>query len=258
MDIVRVLKDEREFKHISATTIWRILDQEAIKPWRFRSWIFPRDPDFLKKAGPILDLYLRLWQGQPLGPQDFVISADEKTSIQARHRLVASRPANSRQLALFEHEYQRQGALQYLAALDVHRLKLFGRCEPKTGKAAFGRLVDEVMHRSPYADAERVFWIVDNGSSHRGPKAAAELREKYPNLILVHLPVHASWLNQIEIYFSIVQRKVLTPNDFVNTQVLAERIIAFQRYYVKTARPFTWRYTRHDLAQQYERLRLAA
>ena len=258
MDIVRVLKEERELEHISATTIWRILDQEAIKPWRFRSWIFPRDPDFLKKAGPVLDLYLRLWQGRPLGPQDFVISADEKTSIQARHRLVPSRPANSRQLALFEHEYQRQGALQYLAALDVHRLKLFGRCEPKTGKAAFGRLVEDVMRRSPYTCAERVFWIVDNGSSHRGPKAAAELREKYPNLILVHLPVHASWLNQIEIYFSIVQRKVLTPNDFVSTPALAERLLAFQRYYAKTARPFTWRYTRHDLEQQYERLRLAA
>jgi len=210
MDIVRVIKEEELLSHISPSTVWRILDQEVLKPWRFRSWIFRRDPDFLKKASPVLDLYEGLWQGQPLGPRDFVISADEKTSIQARRRSHPARAFNARQLALFEHEYQRAGALQYLAALDVHRVKIVGRCEPKTGKAAFGRLVDAVMQQPPYASAERVFGIVDNGSSHCGQKAATELNEKYPSLILIHLPVHASWLNQIEIYFSIVQRKVLT------------------------------------------------
>jgi transposase len=258
MDIVRVVKAEQQLDHVSPSSVWRILAHDAIKPWRFRCWIFPRDPEFLPKARPILELYQGVWQGQPLGARDFVICADEKTSIQARRRRYPSQPAAANQLALFEHEYQRQGALQYLAALDVHPLRLFGRCEPTTGKAPFGRLVDDVMRQPPYSLAERVFWIVDNGSSHRGAKAAAELRERYDNLMLIHTPIHASWLNQIEIYFSILQRKVLTPNDFKNTKELEQRLLAFQNYYMKTAKPFNWKYTCQDLERQFQRLRLAA
>src|SRR5216684_3501460 len=84
-------------------------------------------------------------------------------------------------------------ALQYLAAWDVHRAEIFGRCEPRTGKAAFGRLVDQVMQQEPYRSARRVFWIVDNGSSHRGQRAADELRDRHPRVAIVHTPVHASW-----------------------------------------------------------------
>jgi hypothetical protein len=115
-----------------------------------------------------------------------------------------------------EHEYERGGALAYLAAWDVHQARLFGRCEPTTGIAPFGRLVDQVMSTAPYASAERVFWVVDNGSSHRGQASVDRLQGAWPNLRLVHLPIHAFWLNQIEIYFSIVQRKVLNPNDFTD------------------------------------------
>jgi len=96
----------------------------------------------------------------------------------------------------------------------VHRAKVFGRCEKKTGIAPVDRLIEEVMSREPYQSARRVFWIMDNCSAHRGQKAVDRLRSQWPNVVLVHTPVHASWLNQIEIYFSIVQRKVLTPNDF--------------------------------------------
>jgi DDE superfamily endonuclease len=99
----------------------------------------------------------------------------------------------------------------YLAAWDVHRAKVFGRCEKKSGIAPVDRLIAEVMSREPYKSARRVFWIIDNCSAHRGQKAVDRLRSQWPNVLLVHTPVHASWLNQIEIYFSIVQRKVLTP-----------------------------------------------
>jgi len=116
-----------------------------------------------------------------------------------------------------EHEYERKGALAYLAAWDVHRARLFGRCEAKNGIEPFGRLVDEVMSVEPYASADRVFWVVDNSSSHRGQRSVKRLQGAWPNLRLIHLPTHASWLNQIEIYFSIVQRNVLTPNDFANS-----------------------------------------
>jgi hypothetical protein len=201
---------------MSRVTIWRILDQNAIKPWQHQSWIFPRDPDFVEKARMVFDLYAGFWQGKALSDSDYVISADEKASIQARLCLHPTlHPASHRRMR-YEHEYERGGALQYLAAWDVRGGLPIGRCEPKTGMEPFHRLVDQVMMSEPYRSARRVFWIVDGASSHRGESFARRLRCWYENAIAVSLPVHASWLNQFEIYFSIVQRKVLTPNDFTS------------------------------------------
>lgn len=153
-----------------------------------------------------------------------------------------------------EHEYERGGALAYLAGWDVHHARLFGRMEPTTGIEPFGRLVAQVMTTEPYCSAERVFWVVDNGSSHRGKASIQRLQGKYNNLRLIHLPVHASCLNQIEIYFSIVQRKVLTPSDFTNLGEVAQRLLGFQRRYQQTAMPFDWRFTRTDLERLLRRL----
>lgn len=239
---------------ISGTTIWRWLSEDAIRPWKQRSWIFPRDPNFETKAGRVLDLYARTFNAKPLGKRDFVISADEKTSIQARVRCHESlAPASGRTLRV-EHEYERGGALAYLAAWDVHRAKIFGRCEATTGIAPFGRLVEQVMTTEPYASARRVFWVVDNGSSHRGQRAVDRLNQRWPNAHLIHLPVHASWLNQIEIYFSVIQRKVLTPNDFADLAAVEARLAAFEQRYEQTAAPFEWKFTRTDLAKLLERL----
>ena len=120
---------------------------------------------------------------------------------------------------------------------------------PTSGIAPFGALVREVMTQSPNRGAKRVFWIVDNGSSHRGEAACRRLQGEFANLVLVHLPVHASWLNQIEIYFSVVQRKALTPNDFPSLPAVVQRLIGFQHYYEQVARPFEWKFTRADLAK---------
>lgn len=246
---------------ISTSTVWRWLHADAIRPWQHRCWIFPRDPDFAAKAGRILDLYDRRWEGQALRDDEFVLSADEKTSIQARVRCHATSPPQAGQPMKVEHEYDRGGALAYVAAWDVHRAKLFGRCEAKSGIAPFDRLVAQVMAAPPYAEARRVFWIVDNGSAHRGAKAVARLQAQYPYVVLVHGPVHASWLNQIEIYFSIVQRKVLTPNDFTSLAAVTERLAAFERYYETLATPFQWTFTRADLTKLLQKMtagRLAA
>ena len=232
---------------IGDTTIWRWLHQDAIRPWQHRCWIFPRDPDFAVKAGRILDLYERTWEGRPLSDDEFVLSTDEKTSIQARARCHPTVPPQPGSPMRVEHEYQRRGAWAYLAALDVHRAKLFGRCELRTGIQPFERLVDQVMATPPYRDARRVFWIMDNGSSHRGEPSIHRLQEAHPRLVAVHGPVHASWLNQVEIYFSIVQRKVLTPNDFPSLAAVRERLLAFQDYYETIASPFQWSFTRSDL-----------
>jgi transposase len=239
---------------VSTTTLWRWLDADPIKPWQHRSWIFPRDPDFTTKAGIVLDLYQRRFAGQLLGDDEYVVSADEKTSIQARCRCHPTLPPGAARAMRIEHEYERGGALAYLAAWDVHQARLFGRCEPSTGIQPFGRLVEQVMTTEPYASATRVFWIVDNGSSHRGQASIARLEGAWENLRLVHLPIHASWLNQVEIYFSVVQRKVLTPNDFLDLGEVQRRLLAFQRRYQQTATPFDWRFTRSDLAKLLNRL----
>jgi len=239
---------------ISGSTIWRWLSEDAIKPWQHRSWIFPRDPQFEQKAARVLDLYQGIWQGSALRSDEFVMSADEKTSIQARCRIHRTLPPKAGQCMKVEHEYERLGALNYIAAWDVRRAKIFGRCEAKTGIQAFDGLVTDVMTQQPYASARRVFWIVDNGSSHRGQAAIQRLQAKWPNLVLVHLPVHASWLNQIEIYFSILQRKVLTPNDFDSLKTLAQRIIEFQDHYEQTAKPFEWKFTKNDLSKMMKLL----
>lgn len=232
---------------VSDKTVWRWLNEDAIRPWQHRCWIFPRDPQFAFKAGRVLDLYSRVWQGANLQDDEFVISTDEKTSIQARDRVHASIPPGPGRPMRVEHEYRRRGAWAYLAALDVHRAKIFGRCEATTGIAPFERLMEQVMNQTPYCDARRVFWIMDNGSSHRGQASIQRIVAKYPRVVPVHGPVHASWLNQIEIYFSIVQRKALTPNDFPTLEAVESRLLQFQTYYESIAKPFEWKFSRRDL-----------
>ena len=136
---------ERGVTDASATTIWRWLHEDAIKPWQVRSWLFARDPDFAAKAGRVLDLYARRFEGKRLRPDELVVSADEKSQLQAlgrRHPTLAPAPGRP---SLCEFEYRRGGTLAYLAAWDVHHANLFGRVEERTGIEPFGRLVEQVM-----------------------------------------------------------------------------------------------------------------
>jgi hypothetical protein len=238
----------------SASTIWRWLHEDAIKPWQQQCWIYRRDPAFAEKAGRALDLYARVFEGKRLRPDEYVISADEKSQLQAlgrRHETSAPGPGRP---SRYEFEYERGGTLAYLAAWDVHHANLFDRIEPKAGIEPFGRLVEQVMSTEPYASARTVYWIVDNGSSHAGKTSIKRMNDRWPNARLIHLPVHASWLNQIELYFSIVQRKALTPNDLATLDALAERLLGFGEHYRQVARPFEWTFTRQDLNNLIERI----
>jgi len=127
-----------------------------------------------------------------------------------------------------EHEYKRCGVWAFISTRDLHGAKLFGLYNHTSYIRPFDSLVEQFMSQKPYKEARRVFLIVDNGSAHRGLKSVERLQGKYENLNLIHTPVHASWLNQIEIYFSILQRKALTPNDFPFLAGLKERILGFQ------------------------------
>ena len=252
-DLARAAQGELG-KPISRSTVQRILDADAIKPWQYEHWIFPRDPHFFRKAARVLDLYEGFGEGQRLDPFDRIISADEKTSIQARLRCQATTPPAPGRRRRLEHEYKRGGALQYLAAWDVQEGRVMGRCEAKTGIAPFGRLVAQVMERPEYRRAARVFWVVDNGSSHRGRAAAQRMQGWYANAVLVPTPVHASWLNQVEIYFSLIQRKVLTPNDFADLQEVELRLRLYEELTNRDPRPFDWTFTRYDLFNLLQRL----
>jgi len=240
--------------HISPATVRRWLAADAIKPWQHRSWIFPRDPNFETKAARVLDLYARRWEGIQLGEDEYVISADEKSQLQALRRRHPGLPPAPGRIRRVEFEYRRGGTLAYFAAYDVHQAKVLGRIAPKTGIEPFTELVEQVMTTEPYASAGRVFWVLDNGSSHNGQASIDRMRAAWPTAKLVHLPVHASWLNQVEIYFSILQRKAISPSDFRDLDHLTERILAFQGRYNSAATPFDWTYTRDDLNAFLRRL----
>lgn len=142
---------------ISSSTVRRWLHAAAIKPWRYRSWIFPRDPHFADKAARVLDLYARVLDGVALGPDDYVISADEKSQLQALRRCHGGLPSAPGRLAKVEFEYERGGTLAYMGAYDVHAACLFGSVAEKTGIVPFMELVTRVMTTEPYASAAHVW-----------------------------------------------------------------------------------------------------
>ena len=239
---------------VSVSSILRILAEHPVKPWQYQSWIYPRDPDFEAKAKVVLDLYQGFYQGKRLRPGDRILSVDAKPSIQARgRRHVTSPPARGRPMRV-EHEYVRHGALALLAALDVRTGKVFASSPRTTGIAPFMDLIGRVMSQPPCKNAGRVFVIVDNGSDHRGQAAIDRLRKAHPNAIMIHTPVHASWLNQVEIFFSIIQKKVVTPNDFASLDELAGTLTAFVDRYNQTVKPFNWKFTASDLTGLLRRL----
>ena len=228
---------------VSASSVLRILAEHPVKPWQYQSWIYPRDPDFEAKAKVIVDLYQGFYDGEPLGAGDRILSFDAKPQINARRRLHPTLPAAPGRPVRYEHEYRRKGSLALLAALDVRTGQVFASTPLTTGIKPFMDLAGQVMARPEYKNAPRVFVIVDNGSDHRGQAAVGRLARAHPNAIMIHTPVHASWLNQIEIFFSVIQKKVVTPNDFDSLEQLSRTLLAFIDRYNQTARPFSWKFT---------------
>ena len=239
---------------VSASSVLRILAEHPVKPWQYQPWIYPRDADFAAKAKVILDLYQGFYQGEPLGPGDRILSFDAKPQINARRRLHPTLPAARGRPVRYEHEYKRQGSLALLAGLDVRTGQVFASTPLTTGIKPFMDLAGQVMARPEYKDAPRVFVIVDNGSDHRGQAAVTRLARAHPNAIMIHTPVHASWLNQIEIFFSVIQKKVVTPNDFASLGELSATLLGFVTRYNQTARPFSWKFTASDLHDLMDRI----
>jgi transposase len=239
---------------LPVSSVLRILAEHPDGPWPYQSWICPRDPDFAARASVILDLYQGFYRGRRLRPGDRILAVDAKPSIQARGRCRPTAAARPGKPVRAGHEYVRHGALALLAALDVHTGKVFAATPATTGIVPFTDLIDQVMTLPEYKDAPRVFVIAGNGSDHRGQAAVRRLRDAWPNAIMIHTPVHASWLNQAEIVFSITQKKAISPSDFASLEELASTLLAFVDRCNQSARPFNWKFTAADLARLLDRI----
>jgi hypothetical protein len=254
-DLTARVIEELALAKLAPSTVWQILDRDALKPWQYRSWIFPRDPEFTHRAGVVLDLYGRVYQGQPLDRRDFIFSGDEKPGLLLRtrcHPTVAPTPGHA---GLQEFEYRRHGTAVLLALLELGSGRVFHQTVKKNGIAPFQALLQQVLEQEPYRSARRLFFVVDNGSSHSRQKFQARLnvwfpRPEYPELIAVHLPKHASWLNQVEIFFSLVGRKALRRFECGSREEMSEHLERFIAAHNAAPRPFNWRFTKGDLAER--------
>jgi transposase-like protein len=234
------------------STIAAWLRQAAIRPWTVTSWVTPRDPQFKQKAARICDLYTGMWEDEPLTEGDVLICADEKTGIQARSR--RKTPPGPGKSVRLEHRYDRNGATIYQAAFIAGSGKVIAHCVEKNTRANFERLVEKVMTDPICRDADRVFWIMDNGSAHHPATFRWWLQDEYPTAIGLHLPTGASWLNQVELYFSVLTRKTLTGGSFHSVDAVEDRITEFEELWNGNPEPFEWTYTRDDLTTLLERL----
>jgi transposase len=233
----------------SRSTLHRWLQKVHLRPWRSQYWKKPRDPEFGPKAARVLDLYHRVWEGQPLGDGDVVLSLDEKTCIQALGRQQPTQPPAPHRPTRIEFEYSQNGTVIYLAALDMATGKVFGDFPDANNKATFMAFLEKLMAREPCRSARRVFLILDNGSAHDPRTFPARVQARWSNVHVAYTPKHGSWLNAIEQYFSAVERKALTPNDLATVDAVRARIHGFERRRNRYARPPRWNWTKQEMRE---------
>lgn len=233
---------------IATATVWRWLKADKLKPWRIQSWMHKLDEQFVEKATPILRLYSQASFLIKAGY--WVVCVDEKTSIQARKRLHLCQAAIPGHPVHVAPRYERKGALHLFAALSVADGLIYGLCRESKKFADFQAFILEVLVPQAICRGVRhIYLILDNGSTH-APKQLLDWfnqkqREEGWQFTIepVWLPKYASWLDQIEIWFSILQRKLLTPNDFPNWETLRERLMDFILHHNASAKPIKWSYT---------------
>jgi hypothetical protein len=236
-EIARLLVEQAVTPRISAESVRRILASHRLKPWRKKMWLspkVPRDAAFAASVRRICELYTR-----PLLPHERVICADEHTSLQPRPRLAPTRPALPDRPVQVEHEYRRDGALNLLGAFDTRSGKVWGEIAPRKRQVEFLALLEQMDADLPDT-VTKVYVILDNVRMHTGKQVVAWLA-KHPRFAWVHPPVHCSWMNQIEQWFSILVRKRLRIADFSSKAHLRERLEAFIQEWNQRAHGFNWK-----------------
>jgi transposase len=249
--LAQVAVEQQIVTRISPGTIRTWLRQDKIKPWRYHSWQHATDPQFVEKATPVLDLSQ---QAQELAGQgEAVVCSDEKTSIQARQRLSPTKAAAPGLPVHVADRYKRMGAVQLFCALVVASGVTFGRTRAGKKFADFKAFLLEFFQSALCAGLRGVHLILDNGSTH-APKQLgtwiASLELSFA-VKIYWLPTHASWLDQVEIIFSKVQRDVLTPNDFPSTLALEKELQHYFDDLNRHPKPIQWTYTKTKLIAKF-------
>lgn len=235
-ELARQLVNDGIVPAISPDTVGRILNGHRLKPWRHHLWLspkVPRDAAFAAQVREVCDLYTR-----PLAAHEMVLCVDEKTSLQPRTRTSPTRPARPGQPVRVEHEYERKGALNLFAAFDTRTGKVWGMTAERKRQAEFIAFV-ELLDREIPACVTVIHVVLDNLRMHKGKQVQAWLA-KHPRFVFHHPPVHCSWMNQVEQWFSILQRKRLCIADFADKAELAARLQAFIQEWNRVAHPFNW------------------
>jgi transposase len=235
-ELARQLVTEGIVTSISPDTVRRILEHHHLKPWRYHLWLspkVPRDATFAATVREICDLYTR-----PLRADEMVLCVDEKTSLQPRPRKAPTLAAQPDRPVRVEHEYGRKGALNLFAAFDTRSGKVYGRTAERKRQAEFIAFLEQLDREIP-ATIKTIHVILDNLKMHKGKQVQTWLAQ-HPRFVFHHPPVHCSWMNQVEQWFSILQRKRLRIADFADKAALAERLQAFIAEWDQHAHPFNW------------------
>jgi transposase len=235
-ELARQLVADGVVTSISPQTVGRILNHHRLKPWRKHLWLspdVPRDAAFAACVQHIVDLYTR-----PLAPHEAVLCVDEKTSLQPRTRVSPTLPARPDLPVRVEHEYERKGALNLFAAFDTRTGKVYARTAERKRQVEFIAFLEQVDREIP-AEKTTIHIVLDNLIMHKGKKVRAWLA-LHPRFVFHHPPVHCSWMNQVEQWFGILQRKRLVIADFADKAALSERLLAFVSHWNEYAHPFNW------------------
>jgi transposase len=236
-ELARQLIAEGIVADISAATVRRILRSHKLKPWRHHLWLYPkqpRDAAFYATVSELIELYTR-----PLRADEMVLCVDEKTSLQPRPRRHPTLPAHPQNLPnRCEHEYTRAGALNLFAAFDTRSGQVYGQCYDRKRQQeciAFLEQIDAEIDQP----IKTIHLVCDNVSTHHG-KEVQKWLAKHPRFVVHFTPVHCSWMNQVEQWFSIVQRKRLSIADFESKDHLRAKIAQFIQEWNQQAHPFNW------------------
>jgi transposase len=235
-EIARQLVDDGVVSGISAETVRRILADHRLKPWRVHHWLsaqVPRDAAFRKKVEELCELYTR-----ELAPDEAVLCYDEKPNIQPRPRTAPTRAAEPGHPVLLEHEYRRVGALQLLAAFDTRTGHVFARCYSRKRQIELIDFLEMLDNQLP-VHLKRVHIVLDNPRMHHG-KALMQWLDRHPRFIFHYLPVHCSWMNQVEQWFGVLQRKCLKTDDFESLPDLCTHILGYIERHNRFAHPYKW------------------
>lgn len=235
-ELARQLVSDEVVESISPQTVQRMLTHHKLKPWRKHLWLspkVPRDAEFCRRVKNICSLYTRKLKGD-----EVVLCVDEKTSLQPRTRTSPTLAAQPGLPVRVEHEYERKGALNLFAAFDTRTGKVYAHTAERKRQKEFIEFLDQLDREIP-PEITTVHLVMDNLRMHTGKQVQAWL-ERHPRFKFHHPPVHCSWMNQVEQWFSILQRKRLVIADFKDKAHLAERLLAFVKEWNERAHPFHW------------------